>query len=310
MFVALVFSVVATSFAQDDGLLLYYPCDDKKGGVLADAGPAHANGLLNAQLNGEVRGASVICEKAGEWIPILTADGVQCKGLVAGSDAALAEGERPIVLDRDKDYAIDSANGRIKALPGGRVEIGSPFTLDFKFSNPGPSWAEGKAGGCLKLDGVDDYVTLGRQPAANSLEAVTLQCWICLSKDGSPDAVILTKGSGGKIFGLRLKGGVPQFFHPGLKTAEGKSAPATQGKDALARETWHHLAAIFDGSNAILVVDGRETARQTSLTGKLETIGDFHVGGLRDPEFFGGCVDEIKIYGRARSQEEIAKEVK
>lgn len=295
--------------AAEEGLLLYYPCDDKTGTVLKDAGPAGAHGDLNAQINGEVRGASVTCSKTGEWIPILTQDGIQRKGIVAGSDSALAEGERPIVLDRDKDYAIDIVSGRIKALGGGRVELGQPFTFDFRFSNPGPAWAEGKAGGCLKLDGVDDFVTLGRESSGHATPALTLQLWIFLSREGSSESVLLEKtGWSGKedACALRLRKNALEWFHPFLKTADGKPAPPTAGKEALVRKTWLHLAAIYDGSTAVLMVNGREIARQPELTGKLDANGPWRVGGVRDPEFFGGMADEIKIYAIARSPEEIA----
>src|SRR5262245_45477076 len=40
-----------SAFAGDDGLLLYYPCDEKSGTVLHDAGPYHKDGALNAVVN-------------------------------------------------------------------------------------------------------------------------------------------------------------------------------------------------------------------------------------------------------------------
>ena len=171
-FLSLVCTAALSVQAQDDKPLLDYPCNDKAGTVLKNAVSAQPNGTLNVKSDAEVRGVSIVCKTYGEWQPILAEDGFQYKGIVVGTDSTLAEGERPIVLDRDRDYAIDCANGRIKALGGARVELGQPFSLEFRYSNPGPAWSVGHGDGGLRFDGADDVVTLGslagRTPTAST----------------------------------------------------------------------------------------------------------------------------------------------
>ncbi len=263
--------------AGEDGLLLYYPCDEKNGSVLHDAGPHHKDASLNAVTNGEERGVRIVCPKAGEWVPIINQDGVQRKGIVPGSDAALAEGDRPIVLDRDKDYAIDCTNGLIRALDGGRIEPGDAFTLDFRFTNPGPEWVEGKGGGAVKLDGLDDFVLLGRPDSSGELASFTIELWVRVPKETPLDAV------------LRFKG-----------------VSLSPKPEPVAPQAWHHLAVVVDGKTIAYFLDGRRAlAGTTSVVTPLNSVS---IGGTRDPFFLAGLVDEIKVYDHARSPAEIAKD--
>jgi hypothetical protein len=293
-------SLVAVSSASDDGLLLYYPCDEKEGTVLHDAGPHKKHGSLNTVTNGEERGVEVVCTKAGEWVPIVNKDGIQRKGILPGSDSALAEGERPIVLDRDRDYAIDCAGGRIKALEGGRIELRKPFTLDFKFSNTGPAWTEGKKGGGVKLDGVDDYVALASLPT-HQLAAITVQLWIKLSKDCSTNTWIVQSVSGANSLQLRLWDHILLSSHPVF------ADHPLYGKEPLTRERWQLVTTTCDGKSAKLYLDSNEIGGGLPVD-KIHAEGVLRIGGVRDPEFLAATVDEIKIYNRAKTAEEIAKD--
>lgn len=301
---------LSSAQADNAGMLAYYSCDEASGTTLKDAGPNVVDGHTNAVADGRVNGAGVLVPAADVWTPLLTSDGIQHKNVIPGSDAVLAGDERPIVLDRDKDYAIDYKKGLLKALPGGRMEIGQVSTIDYKYSNDGPQRVDGKIGRGLKFDGYDDFAWLGHIPPATRLNAVTLQLWVYLAKDCSPDALILAKSpadKNGSTYGLRLVNGVLQFFHPSLKTTDNQNVASTQAKDILAPETWFLLTATYDGQSTALYVNGKEVSRQNSLRGNLEGSGEFTIGGTRDPNFFGGIVDDIQIYNRALPAEEIVR---
>ena len=70
--------------------------------------------------------------------------------------------------------------------------------------------------------------------------------------------------------------------------------------------TWHHLAATYDGANIKLYLDGALVKTQAA-TGAIEVntnvlcIGD--QPGCN--EYFGGNVDEVRIWNIARTQSEI-----
>jgi len=292
---------IGPAFAGEEGLLLYYPCDEGSGTVLKDHGPHKQDGSLNAVTDAEARGVTIVCGKAGEWVPICTEDGVQRKGIVPGSDSALAEGERPIVLDRDKDYAIDHTNGLIKAIDGGRVELGKPFTLDFKFTNPGPTFGEDPEGRrFLHLDGHDDFVTLGALPSDEKLNGLTIELWIRLAKDCPAFAGILACGKNGDspVFGLFLGGPVWMFTLSDWVGIVPQPLP---------REEWHHLAGTWDRERAGVFVNGKLVGGTNQ--GRCDGLKMLRLGTTRLGGFLAADVCKIRIYNRAKTAEEIAKDV-
>jgi hypothetical protein len=296
------------ALAADDGLLLHYPLDEGSGASVKDVAGGK-EGQTSAQEKGQVSGASVLAEAADTWIPILTREGIQRKDITPGSESLLAEGERPIVLDRDADFVMDYKGGRLKAIAGGKMELGIAATMEFKFKNEGPQWVEGKSGKALEFDGLDDFVQLGHQPAAAELQQATLQLWLKLPQEDSSDALVLAKYSpdGRPVYGIRLVKGAPQFFHQSLKSADGKAAPPTAAATPLPRAQWVLLTATFDGHGAALFVNGQEVARQENLTGALTAGGDFYIGGIRDPNFLCSEVDEVKIFSRALLPAEVVR---
>lgn len=279
---------------------LYYPLDEGNGVTLHDSGAAHRNGSTNADANGQVTGANINVQDADTWIPVLAPEGIQCKGIVAGSERLLAGGERPIVVDRDRDYVIDYAKGLIKAQPGGKMEPGLDYSMDFRYANPGPQRVPGKKGRALQLDGIDDCLRLGDAPALRKTNQITLQVWVLLS--GIVDGTVLAKYTDDNpkpVYGLRLRKAVPEFFYG---AAPGKCLAATQ---ALEKDRWNLLTATYDGKVATLYVNGQPVAHQEAA-GSLDADGNFYAGGIRDPDFLAATIDEITICNKALPAEEIA----
>ena len=73
-----------------------------------------------------------------------------------------------------------------------------------------------------------------------------------------------------------------------------------------ARNTWHHIAATYDGANIKLYLDGNLVATKAK-TGAISTntnilgIGN-QTGGN---EYFGGSVDELRLWNVARTAQQI-----
>jgi hypothetical protein len=73
---------------------------------------------------------------------------------------------------------------------------------------------------------------------------------------------------------------------------------------------WHHLAATYNGSDAKIYVDGVLNVTNTNYSGDLPNndyalwIGR-HYDASKTTNFFNGTMDEVKIYSRALSAEEI-----
>ena len=64
--------------------------------------------------------------------------------------------------------------------------------------------------------------------------------------------------------------------------------------------TWHHLVATYDGTNAMLYVNGKSAASGTPTSYVPGASGGFAVGGRADSSFFwNGSADEVAIYSKA-----------
>jgi hypothetical protein len=92
---------------------------------------------------------------------------------------------------------------------------------------------------------------------------------------------------------------------------------AVKSGEALSIDTWHHVAATFDGSNTVMYVDGVETSRKAEIH-RID-YDPYHemvyVGGSVgccqfgiEPASFPGVVDGIRIFSVALSPEEIGRD--
>ena len=77
---------------------------------------------------------------------------------------------------------------------------------------------------------------------------------------------------------------------------------------ALRRPAWHHVAIVSDGSTLRVLVDGAPsgTPQVVSLGAVIGTLqaGAWTMGSA-NYDFFGGRIDEVRVYSRALAQTEV-----
>jgi hypothetical protein len=166
---------------------------------------------------------------------------------------------------------------------------------------------EGVRGQALSFDG-NDWVDI---PDNISPSKITLAAWIKLTGfDDSNGAVIISKetGSGhGSDFGWRL------FIQPGshdiyFEASNGTNRVLALSSNALTTDNWYYVVGTYDGSNVKLYINGVLDGTTGVLTGNLNqnnmptAIG--HLQGW-SVQWFKGNIDEVRIYNRALSIEEI-----
>lgn len=169
---------------------------------------------------------------------------------------------------------------------------------------------QGKVGGAFQFDGTDCAALLG---GAGFDEAITLEAWIFPTTLSGIHQAVVAKGSRmgtDPTWLMGLLDGKATFW-----TKHGGSATLLlTAPDAIPLNVWTHLAASFDGKVKRLYVNGAEVATQVAPSfldfanaspliniGMLSTnIVDFA------SSFFSGRIDELAIYNRALTQNEIA----
>lgn len=167
-----------------------------------------------------------------------------------------------------------------------------------------PPWVQGRIGGAVQLDGVDDYIDCGNSPLFAVGSQLTVACWIKIEAFTRPWETILAKGD--RSYRLSRGRGLSRLSYFGCNRTE-RGPTDLSGKTVLADNRWHHLAGVYDGANMILYVDGREEARQPASGRIADANQPLCIGenAERPERFLKGLVDDVRLYSRALGPEEI-----
>ena len=91
-----------------------------------------------------------------------------------------------------------------------------------------------------------------------------------------------------------------------LKTS-GDGLPTLLSQAAITDDQWHHIGLVWDGSQRMLCADGVVVAEDT-LDGLEASAGALYIGvgnNWADGSFFSGLIDDVRIYDKALSADEI-----
>jgi len=179
--------------------------------------------------------------------------------------------------------------------------------------NGDPTNIAGIVNDALSFDGNGDFVRVSNDPSLEPANTVTVDAWV--RHNGSPGTFdyIVGKGAQGGSFAsyaLYTGGSGELFFYVHTNTGTTLSPVATVAQ--VWDGAWHHVAGTYDGSFVRLYVDGAEigggTAKTGNITYGLSTSNDLLIGMYDNgnPLFFlHGDVDEVEIFDRALSAQEI-----
>ncbi|MBC8233198.1 LamG domain-containing protein [bacterium] len=167
-----------------------------------------------------------------------------------------------------------------------------------------PKWVEGPFGMALQLGGASDHLVVKNSPSLQLTDALTISCWVQVTGAGDLQSGV-EKEPGWQVGEYNLMpvyNGLIQlqmFDLPEGCDDEGQTGNIKDSK-------WHYITGAWDGDVITLYLDGEPIADR-DCSGKLaKGSGDLYIGtrGGND-RFLQGMIDEIKIYGRGLSSDEI-----
>ncbi len=173
-------------------------------------------------------------------------------------------------------------------------------------------------GSCFKFNGTDSFVDI-RYTLASLLEfsgSGTISAWVKLNASGlNRPQTIFQRGTdgatGGWGFGLKYNG--TRFYSSAVYTQAATQQINAFGTDVLIynqEQPWYYLTAVWrDGASLDLYVNGNLQSRVNTSSMSLRisrensTIGYNKNAG--PAEFFAGQLDELRVWNRALSDQEI-----
>jgi parallel beta-helix repeat protein len=180
----------------------------------------------------------------------------------------------------------------------------------------GAQWTAGILEWALEFDGVDDYVRVNDDPSLDGMNALALTAWVKTAGSDSSTGVVH------KYFHFDGDNWHDSFFLSVLndgKVNVGYSLGNTQvikiSSTTVDDNSWHHIGAVYTGLKGSIYIDGNEVPLSRDDPDPGGAINDSNedlfvgcanvVGSL--DAFFDGTIDDVRIYDRALSADEIGE---
>jgi len=159
----------------------------------------------------------------------------------------------------------------------------------------------------LSFDGLDDYVEVPYSASLDISEALTIMAWIKPANLPYSECII-----GGRYDIWRLMAQCWSYNQWGFRfLVHGVGWTGEfHGDTQLQNDVWYHVAVTYDGDKVKLYLNGNPDGEYPQ-TGTIETGNyPFYLahGVGAGQHYFGGVIDEVRVYNRALTLEEIRYE--
>jgi VanZ family protein len=207
-------------------------------------------------------------------------------------------------------WTFNGDSAQLDGKPGARAVDVSGNGVDGVLVN-GPTFAPGIDGPALRVNGLNQFAEFPQPVSLRLSGSMTIDAWINASSFPSSDAAIVSsRGSRGFQLDTTVDRG-PRTLAFRFTNRWGQLT-SRYGATPLRANTWYHVAGVFDARARTLIVylngqpdngcvAGTVTDRQTVSSDNV------YVGRAARPAGFefAGSIDDVRIYSRALSQDEI-----
>ena len=197
-------------------------------------------------------------------------------------------------------WKLDDGSGNIAVDSS---DYGNHGTL-----NGGPQWVAGKIGGALQLDGVDDFVE--RRGSLTVDNEVTVMLWLNAERigggTGGDYGGLVTKGSGSRVYNFYMN--APNKLHFSVGPAGGWVNSWSTGT-FVPNEWTHVVAQVVDGHHQYYI-NGQDAGTGGEGSTLPTSTDPVYIGSAPEGTYSKGMFDDVRIYNRALSQQEIQEVMK
>jgi len=173
-----------------------------------------------------------------------------------------------------------------------------------------PTFVAGKIGQAIDLRGVNDYVEITGYKGILGPNAFSITTWIKTTYIGDDPQEIV-------YYGTHSDGQRCEFrVHTNSRVRMGNGAGQVESFSAVTDGGWHHVGATItenatnSSSDVRIYVDGQDDTQESTDPDAYNIVAGWDVTiGYRPSQndrFFMGQIDDVRIYDRALSPEEVA----
>ncbi|MCR9014614.1 LamG-like jellyroll fold domain-containing protein [Aquiflexum gelatinilyticum] len=171
--------------------------------------------------------------------------------------------------------------------------------------NSGITWSSGKIGQAIYLTGKSDrFALVPHQEVLSIPKEISIAAWVKPNILHRGTLVSKSSGNGFELW-LTMEGKVEFRLN---RTNNGSTyrivTPYSYAGDL---GKWIHIAATFDGRTSKIYINGEENVSKTYGTtiGISTSAGDLVIGAMGDIQRLNGGFDDLRIYGKALTADEV-----
>ncbi len=152
------------------------------------------------------------------------------------------------------------------------------------------TWITGIAGSALEFDGEFDTMYVNNTDILNSVNSVTIACWIKVNEATTQKSIVKTNGF--------------KLFHEGDYIGLAISVPATNNASGLITyDVWTQITGTYDGTDIKFYIDG--VLMETKNWPGTMSLGVEMLVIAFDNYCWKGAIDEVCVWNKALTAEEV-----
>lgn len=174
----------------------------------------------------------------------------------------------------------------------------------------GAEWTAGLVNGALSFDrNYSTYVSVPDDASLNITGDITISAWVYFTRGGSYQAIV-TKcvGNGPRNNPFDFRTDTSAEPRLALVRADARGHERVYSNKAISLNEWHHVLVRMENKVPDFYVDGVVTGKWPNVPFTKTPTGNTKpllIGRRDDGLYFNGIIDEVAIYNRALSAEEI-----
>ncbi|MCX9081301.1 MAG: PKD domain-containing protein [Candidatus Methanoperedens sp.] len=167
-----------------------------------------------------------------------------------------------------------------------------------------PTPTTGKIGGALYFDG-NDYIDAGNGERLNITGNITIEAWVRPARRDTQYIVKKAANDATNGYELSLASSGKAFFRFNQRTSGNNYRVDSAINYPSNNTTWVHLVGIYNGTQLQIYLNGNLSNNKNGTSNISSNKNNLTIGGPDDSKYLNGSIDEVRIWNRALTPQEV-----